>query len=152
MSQPVFNDEMRQTSRKRYSDIWQTAKLGGQLEGEDAQLAQVMRDHPEYYDIWESTTELPMEQTTLDEGDPFAHVVVHTVIESQLAQNDPPEVRLVLKYKTSHHVPRHQAIHEIAYVFVQHLWKTLHDKTPFDNDAYRQDLNQLLPRSRRTHK
>ncbi len=49
----------------------------------------------------------------------------------------------------SHRLPRHQAVHDIATEFVRVLWQALHNHEAFDNDAYRQKLDKLLPRSRR---
>jgi hypothetical protein len=49
-------------------------------------------------------------------------------------------------------MPRHQAVHEIANVFTQSLWQTLHNRELFDNDAYHRKLDKMLPRFRHPHK
>ncbi len=141
--------QLRELSHERVYLIWRTAKLGGHLDGDDAQLAQVLREHPEYYEVWDHANEFLQEQVVIEGANPFLHVVLHQVVENQAAQNNPPEVRAVLEFKESRHVPRHEAVHAVANEFVQLLWRTLHDHEPFDNDAYRQRLNKLLPRSRR---
>lgn len=140
---------LREQSHERVYLLWQTAKLGGRFEGDDARLVQAMRDHPEYYDVWDHANEFLHEQATINGTNPFLHVVMHQVVENQAEQNNPPEVRAVLEFKVSHHVPRHEAVHAIANEFAQILWQALHDRKAFDNDVYRQKLEKLLPRSRR---
>ena len=149
MSEPDIYGELRQISHEHIYQIWQIAKLGGLLEGEDVQRAQAMRDHPEFYDVWDRANEFGEEQMTVNGVNPFLHALMHVIIENQSAQDDPPEVRAVLEYKTSHRTPRHEAVHEIASAFTEFLWQVLHDHKPFDNDAYRRKLSQMLPRSRR---
>ncbi len=140
---------LRELSRERFYTLWQLAKAGEELEGDDARLAQAMREHPEYYDTWAHANELLGEAIPADSVNPFLHVIMHTIIEHQAAQNDPPEVRAALEFKTARNVPRHQAVHEIAYIFSQFLWGVLHDHKKFDNTAYRRKLAKLLPRAQR---
>ncbi len=141
--------EMRELSRERFYTLWQLARAGQELEGDDVRTVQAMRDHPEYYDVWEHANEFLQEEVTVDGANPFLHVTMHTVVENQAAQNDPPEVRAVLEFKTSRNIPRHQVVHEIANAFTQLLWVVLHDHKPFDNEAYRKKLLKMLPRSQR---
>jgi hypothetical protein len=140
---------LREQSHERFYLLWQQAKLGADLEGDDARLVQAMRDHPEYYDTWEHANEFLQEQVTVNGANPFLHVTMHTVVENQAAQNTPPEVCAALEYKILHKTPRHQAVHEIANAFTELLWVVLHDHKPFDDDAYRRKLAKLLPRSQR---
>lgn len=140
--------ELRELSHERTYRLWQAAKLGGPLEDDDARLVQAMRDHPEYYEVWDHANEFLQEQVVIEGANPFLHVVMHQVVENQAAQNSPPEVRAVLEFKVSQHVPRHEAVHAVANEFVQVLWQALHNHEAFDNDAYRRRLDKLLPRSR----
>ena len=140
---------LREQSHEHYYALWQRAKRKERLEGEDALTAQIMRDHPEYYDVWEHANEFLQEPVIVNGANPFLHVTMHTVIENQAAQNKPPEVCTVLEYKISRKTPRHQAVHEIANAFTELLWVVLHDHKPFDNDAYRRTLAKMLPRSKR---
>jgi Domain of unknown function (DUF1841) len=142
--------EMRELSHERVYQLWQNAKRGDRLEGDDARLVQALRDHPEYYEVWEHLNDFSQEQVTINGMNPLLHAALHSVVENQAAQDNPPEVRAVLQFKTSHNISRHQAVHEIANVFSQFQWRVLHEREPFDNDAYRRKLDHLLPRSRRT--
>ncbi len=145
---PDAYGELRELSHERVYVLWQAAQRGEYL-GDDAQLVQALRDHPEYYAVWDHANEFLQEQVVIEGINPFLHVVMHQVVENQAAQNNPPEVRAVLEFKVSRRIPRHQAVHEIAYEFTQILWPALRNRQAFDNDAYRRKLDKLLPRSRR---
>jgi len=140
---------LRELSHERFYTLWQLSKTGEPPGDEDARTIQVMRDHPEYYDVWEHANEFLQEQVTVNGVNPFLHVTMHTVVEDQAVLNEPPEVRAVLEYTTLRKMPRHQVVHEIANAFTELLWVVLHDHKPFDNNAYRRKLAKMLPRSKR---
>jgi hypothetical protein len=54
--------EMKALSRQRIRLIWETAQLGGPLPDEEARLVEVMREHPEYADLWGRLDTLSDEQ------------------------------------------------------------------------------------------
>ena len=150
---PVVPDpfaEMRELSHERVYRLWQAAKHGGTFQGDDAQQVQAMCDHPEYYEIWDHANEFGQEPMTVDGVNPLMHVTMHVVVENQAALGQPPEVRAVLAYRASQHLPRHDAVHAIANELARGLWHALHDRAPFDNDAYRARLAKLLPPAHRT--
>ena len=140
---------MRELSHERFYTLWQLAKAGGSLGDEDSRTVQAMRDHPEYYSVWEHANEFLQEPVAVDGASPFLHVTMHTIVENQAAINEPAEVRAVLEYKTSHKEPRHDVVHAIANAFVELLWPVLHDHKPFDNNAYRRKVAKMLPRTKR---
>jgi hypothetical protein len=140
---------MRELSHERIYTLWQAAKANATLTGEDAQLVQAMREHPEYYDTWEHLTEFEREPVVINGVNPLLHVMLHAVIENQAADNNPPEVRALIEFRTAHRVARHQTIHAIANAFTESLWRTLRDGKLFDNDTYRRKLRKLLPRAQR---
>ena len=141
---------LREQSRRRFYNLWQLAKAGhAPTEGEDGLLSQVMREHPEYYDTWAHAIEFGQELIPADSVDPFAHVMIHIVVENQIAQNDPPETRAVVEYKTSRNIPRHDVIHEIGNEIAKMIWTVLRANKPSDNAAYRRKLAKMLPRAQR---
>ncbi len=141
---------VREQSRRRFYDLWQAAKSGQEpRDGEDAQLVQIMREHPEYYDTWAHAIEFGQELIPADSVDPFVHAMIHATVENQIAQNDPPEARAVVEYKTSRNIPRHAVIHEIGNEVAKMIGSVLRDNKPPDNNAYRRNLAKMLPRSKR---
>ena len=72
-----------------------------------------------------------------------AHVGMHEVIETQLAECDPPETRHALTRLRACGVSRHQAIHTIAAVLVREMQTALTASQPFDVDRYAAELRRL---------
>jgi tetratricopeptide (TPR) repeat protein len=53
--------------------------------------------------------------------DMYTHTVMHDVVESALAQNEPPELRLQVARNMAAGQTRHDLIHEIGHRFLQHF-------------------------------
>lgn len=126
--------------------MWQGAKQGVEFQSDDMLLIGAMREHPEYFDTWEHANEFLQETVTVDGANPFLHVTMHSIVESQAAKNLPPEVSAVLALAPAHGEGRHETVHEIASEFAKCLWTAMHDHRPFDGEAYRRGLAKLLPR------
>ena len=142
-----MNDEisnaMRDISRGQLHDLWQRAKEGEPLEGEEAMLAEAMKEHTEYVDVWERLDELGGDELVVDGVNPILHVNMHSVIENQLEQNNPPEVREALDGLLRRGASRHEAIHAIAYEFNMELFPVLTHALPFNNKAYKRRLEKI---------
>lgn len=136
--------ELRRLSRERTSLIWELAQAGGELEEEDARLAEVLDQHPEYYDVWKDRESL--EPGTVDEEgvNPYVHVATHTVVENQLAEGDPPETREALEALLEAGYSRHDAIHGIGAVVVREIYGILKEERCFDREAYIASLRDLI--------
>ena len=142
-----MNDEnlelMRTISRDNLHDLWLRAKAGEPLEGEEAILARAMREHTEYVDVWERLDELGGGELVVNGVNPILHVNMHSVIENQLEQNTPPEVRKALDSLLKRGASRHEAIHAIAYEFNMEIFPVLKHSRPFNNSAYKRRLEKM---------
>ena len=58
--------EMKDLTRQRLRLIWEMAQMGVVPNDEDAVLAQALREHPEYYEIWDQVDELSDEELIQD--------------------------------------------------------------------------------------
>lgn len=126
-----MNDELTKAmSRGRLFDLWQRAKENEPLEGEEAMMARMMKEHTEYFDVWERLENFGENEIVVDGVNPILHVSMHSVIENQLEQNTPPEARKALTALLKRGVARHEAIHAIASEFNMEL-----DKTYFYNNT-----------------
>ena len=94
-------------------------------------------EHPEY-ERFRDTEELTKEGTN-----PRLHVIFHSIVERQLAANDPPETAEALKRLMKRGWDRHDAIHAIGAHVAKLIWATMKKKKPADNEAYRRELNKL---------
>ena len=83
----------------------------------------------------------------LREGDQALHASLHAVVENQLAMADPPETRPALVRLVGEGLPRHDAIHAIASVLSDYLFKELTGQGSIDLDALRRDYANLTKAS-----
>jgi hypothetical protein len=58
--------KLRTLSHARLAPIWTSVQLGLPLDGEDGRTAQVMREHPEWYDTWDQLVETPGREVEVD--------------------------------------------------------------------------------------
>lgn len=130
-------------ARSLLAEVWRKAQAGERLEGEQARLAQGMAQHPEYRMFWESGGQLPGKDATFEGVHPGAHVSMHLLVENQLAEGEPPEVRQALDRLMASGLSRHEALHRIGNVAVQHVYRMMREHRDFDRAAYLHDLAQL---------
>lgn len=106
-------------------------------------MARTMQEHIEYQDVWEHLDESGGNEIVVDGVNPILHVSMHGVIENQLKQNTPPEVRKALDSLIKCGASRHEAIHAIAYEFNMELFPVLKHARPFDDKAYKRRLEKI---------
>jgi hypothetical protein len=74
---------------------------------------------------------------------PRFHLTMHEVIANQLWDNDPPEAWRAAQRLRDQGMDRHDILHRLLELMVTHMRPVMADKKPFDNDAYRRDLDNL---------
>jgi len=89
--------------------LWQMAQAGAPLEGEQAILVEVMREYPEYADLWERLDELSDADIKRDGVNPILYVQMPAVVENQIAQREPAEVRETVRARLRQGFDRHEA-------------------------------------------
>jgi hypothetical protein len=134
---------MRMLSRGDLHDLWLRAKESESLEGEEAIMAHTMQEHVEYKDVWERLDEFGGEELVVNGVNPIMHISMHGVIENQLEQNAPPQVREALDGLLKRGVSRHEAIHAIAYELNMEIFPVLKHSRPFNNLAYKRRLEKI---------
>lgn len=122
-------------------NIWERSQRAEQLTGEEARLAAAMNEHPEYRVAWESPERLA--GGAIGGVNPYLHVTMHTIVESQLADNEPPETARALERLMAGGMSRHEAIHRIGNAILEQIWRIQREKRPFDRDAYVRALSRL---------
>ena len=145
--------EMRHLSRSYLGDIWKMAKARVELEGEDAVLAEVLKQHPEYSDVWEQAHTLSPDDETLRDGvNPFVHVMIHQTVENQIANHDPPQTAKTLEVMMQTGYDRHEAIHAIGTLVANAIFQIMHNDHPFDEASYIEALRDLAQTSKSPEK
>ena len=63
-----------------------------------------------------------------------AHAVFHAIVENQIAENTESVVRAMARL-TAEGLPRHEALHAVAYVLAEHIHDLLNAKADENNSA-----------------
>jgi hypothetical protein len=131
-------------SRQEMLRIWSSSQQGELLAGEDKAIADAMLEHPEYADIWAKLDRLTDEQIHRSGVNPILHVQMHAVVETQIANNNPPQVKKILGYYLHKRHDRHDAIHRFAGVLLDEMMDSLTDQVPFNMASYIRKLRTLV--------
>ncbi len=142
MSDDPLMSQLKSLTRQRLRIIWDTAQLGLPLEGEDAQTAEIMREHTEWHHVWARADQLSDAEIERDGVNPFLHITIHQVVLNQIngalpATKDTFEALLAMG------IDRHEAIHRIGTVFTEGIYETLKFRRPFDEEKYSRGLKAL---------
>ena len=138
--------ELKSLTRQRLRLIWEMAQMGVVLSDEDAVLVEALREHPEYYRVWDQADELSDEELIQDGVNPVLHVTIHQIVENQLAAKDLPVVHETLERLMRSGLSRHVAIHAIGSVLCEEIWEILDQDHPFDEERYERGLQQFNAR------
>lgn len=96
-------------------------------------------EHPEFQKYLAD----PSWSGEIDGMNPRFHLTMHEVIANQLWDDEPPEAWLAAKRLRGQGMERHDVLHELARVMVEHMRPTMVRGEPFDDDAYRRALAGL---------
>ena len=141
---PSFpSPDLRIVTRQYLHDVWKEANGGATLSGEDALLAKVMREHPEYHNTWEFAEVVGAEDVVIDGVNPYLHITMHAIVENQIARKDPPEVPDTLERLLEQGMTRHEAIHAIAAEVVEVAFPVFQGRELFKTKRYIKRLRHL---------
>jgi hypothetical protein len=141
-----LRQELKRLTGERSLVVWEIARTGdlSGLSPEDKKLAEIMLEHEEFHNQFEIADVLSEHEYDPDkEINPFLHVTMHAIAETQLENSDPIEVyqfyNAMRKKKASHH----DTVHLIGVVLAPLIWKTLREQRAFDPEEYRSRLKNL---------
>jgi hypothetical protein len=78
------------------------------------------------------------------EGDRLRiHLALHTVVETQIRQNEPPETSRTLGRLMSEGLTRHQAIHLIGRAVSEEMVEVMNNQRPYSEEQYEARLRAL---------
>ncbi len=143
MEDDIYYRGLKSLTRQRLRLVWEMAQMGMALDDEDAVTVKALREHPEYYEVWDRVDELSGEELIQDGVNPILHVTFHQIVENQLAAKDPPMVHETLERLMRSGLSRHEAIHAIGSVLCGETWEILTEERPFDEERYERGLRQL---------
>jgi hypothetical protein len=126
-----------------YVDAWRKSEAGEIVSPLEAQIAQVVSDHPEYQAML--TPDALEESFTPEEGktNPFLHMGLHLAIRDQVATNRPPGITAVFKDLAAKTADPHAAEHKLLDCLAQTLWEAQGQNAPPDERKYLERLRGL---------
>jgi len=138
----VIFGEDRNERRKMYADAWQKYCDKRPLTPLEAQITQVIEDHPEYHET--ITGDLDRDFTV--EGgqtNPFLHLGLHLGIREQVSTNRPAGIAATFKTLATRAGGSHDAEHRMIDCLAETLWEAQSDNTAPDEAAYLERLRNL---------
>jgi len=145
MKDPIPKD-LKKLSGERHQAIWESAKKGELrvLSPEDRKMAEIMLAHEEFHNQFEIADLLSEHEYDPErEVNPFLHVTLHALTETQLENRDPIEVFQFYNAMRKKNASHHEAMHLIGIVFTPLMFDTIRGKKPFDLEEYRSRLKKM---------
>jgi len=126
-----------------YVDAWRKSEAGEIVSPLEAQIAQVVTDHPEYQQML--TPEALDESFTPESGktNPFLHMGLHLAIRDQVATNRPPGIAAIFKDLAAKAGDPHVAEHKMLDCLAQTLWEAQGANAPPDEQKYIERLRGI---------
>lgn len=149
---PLFHDLRREPLRRRYLDAWRKYREQRPLEPLEAEIAAVIADHPQYVE-WLETAEEVVHAEFMPEGgreNPFLHLALHLAVREQAATNRPRGTARIHANLADRLGNAHAAEHAMMECLGETLWEAQRSGAAPDEEHYRQRLEQLAGRLRRT--
>ena len=140
----IFGNEGRDALRRRYAEAWRRRREGLLLEPLDAQIADVIGQHPEYQALVENPDSAHADFTVESgQGNPFLHMGLHLAIREQVATRRPPGIEAV-HARLSHHLGSAlEAEHRMIEVLAETLWEAQRAGAAADEQRYLERLRRL---------
>ena len=135
----------RQTHRRIFIEAWRKAARGETLDPLEAQIAGVVRMHPEYVPFLEGD-ELALERDfrpELGQTNPFLHLGLHLALLEQLSIDQPRGIRALYQELSERGGDPHRLEHGIMDCLMDALWRTQQHRQTFDEHAYLDCVKRL---------
>ena len=135
----IFANDRNQL-RKAYSDAWQKFQQGQPMQPLERQIAEVVKEHPEYHRALQNTDTdfLPEMGAT----NPFLHMGMHLALREQIATNRPPGITECYQSLMVKHRAAHEAEHDMMECLGEALWTAQRQGVMPDETAYLACLKQ----------
>ena len=126
-----------------YVDAWRKSEAGEIMSPLEAQIAQVVNDHPEYQEML--TPEALQESFTPEGGktNPFLHMGLHLGIRDQVATDRPPGIAAIFNNLAAKAGDPHAAEHKMVDCLAETLWEAQGRNAPPDEQQYLERLKGL---------
>jgi hypothetical protein len=143
---PVFHAQSRHELRSAYVSAWRKAQTGETLTPLEAQIAQVVAEHPEYQALLEGPPEMLDAQFLPESGveNPFLHLGLHLALREQVSTDRPAGIASLHAALSARLGSAHAAEHRMFEALGQVLWEAERSGKPPDEAAYLERLRRMI--------
>ena len=137
----IFGQD-RNELRRMYRSAWQKFRDEKALSPLEAQIAQVVEQHPEYHDAVAGDLERDF---TVEAGEtnPFLHMGLHLGIREQVTTDRPAGIAAIFRQLAAQLGDAHSAEHRMIDCLAETLWEAQRDNRAPDEQAYLERLRRL---------
>ncbi len=135
---PFFHTQSRAELRQMYVDAWRKRREKLPVEPVEAQIADVVQDHPEYHSALEQGEQVLDKDFQPEAGatNPFLHMGLHLAIRDQVATDRPPGIKAAFASLLPKQPSAHDAEHVLIELLAEALWNAQRSGQPPDERAY----------------
>ncbi len=129
--------------RQMYVDAWRKSSMGTAMTPLEAQIADVIGDHPEYQAMM---TSHKIEKDYSPDGgqtNPFLHMGLHLAIREQVATDRPTGIAFLFNALLVRTGDAHEAEHQALECLAETLWEAQRNNALPDEEAYLERLRHL---------
>ncbi len=126
-----------------YVDAWQKSGNAEVLSPLEAQIAAVVREHPEYQPMLDQAALDTDFQPEDGQTNPFLHMGLHLAIREQVATNRPAGITAIHQHLSQKTGDSHTAEHQMIDCLAESLWEAQSANQPPDEQKYLERLHRL---------
>lgn len=135
----------RDTYRQTYFDLWEKHLKKSPLEPVEAQLLDVILEHPEYHRFLDKSSQ---DQEFELEENPFFHMSLHLAIREQLQTNRPAGVVDIQRQLLAKEIAAHECEHLMMNCLAQMLFQMQQTGSAPNESDYVVKLRELVSQAR----
>jgi hypothetical protein len=140
----MFADQSRDALRASYREAWRKWRERMPLQPLEAQIADVIAEHPEYHPLLQSDAGLHQDLPSQGAGEnPFLHMGLHLALREQLSTNRPPGIAAIHRRLATSLQSGHAAEHRMIEVLANVLWEAQRGGHDADDADYLERLRRL---------
>jgi Domain of unknown function (DUF1841) len=141
----MFYGDNREQIRKVYFNAWQKHKKSLPLEPLELQLITVIKEHPEYHELFDNFSNIDADFTPeMGATNPFLHMGMHLAIRDQVATNRPKGIQTLYKKLVKKSGDYLDAEHQMMEILGQTMWQAMRSNSQPDEQSYLEACKRLV--------
>ena len=141
----MFYGDNRETIRQTYFVAWDKYLNKKPMEPLELQIIDVIKEHPEYHELFEDKEYLEKEYTPeMGQTNPFLHLGMHLAIREQVATNRPQGIQSLYKQLSQKLGSHLEAEHQMMEKLGEAMWAAMRSNSVPDESAYLESCKRLL--------